>query len=64
MKPKVCFRCGEISTFCECDHPIYDKDEYIEALEESLAKDGETITMLRAENKFLKKMIKRTVTEH
>ena len=33
-KPKTCLKCKEILTFCECDEPITDKDEYIAYLED------------------------------
>ena len=26
---KICLICNEIQTFCECDKPIYDKDELL-----------------------------------
>jgi putative heme degradation protein len=43
---ETCFRCCETRRKCKCENPIFDKDEYIDALETSLAKDGETITHL------------------
>jgi len=36
MKVKKCLRCGEITTFCECEKSIYDKDEYIKELEKQV----------------------------
>lgn len=37
-KPQFCYKCKDILTFCECDKPITDKDEYIEYLEKKIDK--------------------------
>ena len=53
---KTCFRCQEPEHICECDDPIFTKKKYIEALEASLVKDGEALSVLHAENEALKEL--------
>ena len=36
MDVKICYKCKEVVTFCECDNPIISKDEYIEYLENEI----------------------------
>jgi len=35
-KVKICYKCKEIITFCECEESITDKDRYIEYLESKI----------------------------
>jgi len=47
--PKICLKCKEIVTFCECEKSITDKDEYIEYLEEELKDYNYKFTELSGE---------------
>jgi len=61
---KTCFRCQEPEHICECDDPIFTKKKYIEALEASLVKDGEALTLLHAENEALKELNEKLILVH